>query len=139
MAHVVFCDNKESELDNIMNGKKTMLIRGGESRKIPHSRVFNGDEIYFVDKGNKTIVGKAQVIDSYNFVKLKDQEITEVLNKYQEKLLLSEKKKSRVHKRCLCLIEFDCVEKVDPIEIEHRSPLEDWLITDELTELVSNR
>ena len=44
MVHLVYCDNvgREGEkvLDKILNGTKTMVIRGAAGRKIPHSRVF---------------------------------------------------------------------------------------------------
>ena len=47
MVHLVYCDNTgkkgEKVLDKIINGTKTMVVRGAAGRKIPHSRVFPGD------------------------------------------------------------------------------------------------
>ena len=44
MVHLVYCDNTgkkgEKVLDKILNGTKTMVVRGAAGRKIPHSRVF---------------------------------------------------------------------------------------------------
>ena len=41
MVHLVYCDNTgkkgEHELDKILNGSKTMVVRGAVGRKIPHS------------------------------------------------------------------------------------------------------
>ena len=50
MVHLVYCDNTgkkgEKVLDKILSGTKTMIIRGAAGRKIPHSRVFKGEELY---------------------------------------------------------------------------------------------
>lgn len=47
MVHLVYCDNigKSGErlLDKIMSGITTMVVRGAAGRKIPHSRVFEGE------------------------------------------------------------------------------------------------
>lgn len=40
MVHLVYCDDKSKELSRILEGSKTMIIRGAAGRKIPHSRVF---------------------------------------------------------------------------------------------------
>ena len=37
-----FVDDKEKALGKILNGTKTMIVRGAAGRKIPHSRVFPG-------------------------------------------------------------------------------------------------
>lgn len=57
MVHLVYCDNTgkkgEKVLDKILTGTKTMVVRGAAGRKIPHSRVFENEEIYFMEKGSK--------------------------------------------------------------------------------------
>ena len=40
MVHLVYCDNKEKVLEKILDGSKTMVVRGAAGRKIPHSREF---------------------------------------------------------------------------------------------------
>lgn len=51
MVHLVYCDDKEKVLEKILNNSKHMVIRGAAGRKIPHSRVFEGEELYFMKKG----------------------------------------------------------------------------------------
>ncbi len=55
MVHLVYCDNTgkkgERVLDKILNGTKTMVVRGAAGRKIPHSRVFADETLYFMEKG----------------------------------------------------------------------------------------
>lgn len=67
MVHVVYCDNTgkngERVLDKILSGTKTMIIRGAAGRKIPHSRVFEGETLYFMEKGTALCQGVG-VIDN---------------------------------------------------------------------------
>ena len=100
MVHLVYCDNAgkkgEKVLDKIMAGTKTMVIRGAAGRKIPHSRVFQGESLYFMEKGSALIAAMATVKTVQNYVKLTDDQITKILEENQNKLNLSEKQKIRI-------------------------------------------
>ena len=132
MVHLVYCDNKEKVLEKILDGSKTMIVRGAAGRKIPHSRVFDEEILYFMKKGSKKISAKARVKNVQNFLKLTDQEIKETLEKNQDKLMLSEKQKERWHKKCLCLIEFDNLEEITPVDFDHQGNMDDWLIIEKM-------
>lgn len=136
MVHLVYCDNKEKELLKILDGSKTMIIRGAAGRKIPHSRVFKDEILYFMEKGSKKITAKAMVVDVQNFIKLNDEEITKNIEYNNDKLQLSEKQKKRWHKKCLCLIEFSNVEEISPLEFDHQSNMDDWLIIEKIEDVV---
>ena len=103
MVHLVYCDNAgkkgEKVLDKIMAGTKTMVIRGAAGRKIPHSRVFQGESLYFMEKGSALIAAMATVKTVQNYVKLTDDQITKILEENQNKLNLSEKQKIRWRKK----------------------------------------
>lgn len=136
MIHLVYCDNKEKVLDKIMAGSKTMIVRGAAGRKIPHSRVFKDEVLYFMEKGSKKISAKAKVKNVENFVKLSEDEITETLAKYQDKLNLSSKQQVRWHKKCLCLVEFEELEAIEPLEFDHQGNMDDWLILEKIEDVV---
>ena len=136
MVHLVYCDNKEKVLEKILDGSKTMVVRGAAGRKIPHSRVFDDEILYFMKKGSKKISAKARVKNVQNFLKLTDQEIKETLEKNQDKLMLSEKQKERWHKKCLCLIEFDNLEEITPLDFDHQGNMDDWLIIEKIEDVV---
>lgn len=136
MVHLVYCDNKEKELLKILDGSKTMIIRGAAGRKIPHSRVFKDEILYFMEKGSKKITAKAMVVDVQNFIKLNDEEIAKNIEYNNDKLQLSEKQKKRWHKKCLCLIEFSNVEEISPLEFDHQSNMDDWLIIEKIEDVV---
>lgn len=136
MIHLVYCDNKEKVLDKIMAGTKTMVVRGAAGRKIPHSRVFKDEILYFMEKGSKKISAKAKVKNVENLVKLSEDEINETLAKYQDKLNLSPKQQVRWHKKCLCLVEFDSVEAIEPLDFDHQGNMDDWLILEKIEDVV---
>ena len=136
MVHLVYCDDKSKELDKILDGSKTMVIRGAAGRKIPHSRVFKGDVLYFMEKGSKKISAKAVVSDVQNYVKLADEEITKTIEDNNAKLQLTDKQKERWHKKCLCLVEFGNVESIEPLDFDHQGNMDDWLIIDKIEDVV---
>ena len=140
MVHLVYCDNAgkkgEKVLDKILNESKTMVVRGAAGRKIPHSRVFEGETLYFMQKGTKDICAKATVKEVKNYQKLNDEEITRVLEENQPKLNLSDKQKIRWHKKFLCLVEFENLEEIEPLEFDHQGNMDDWLIIEKIEDVV---
>lgn len=140
MVHLVYCDNAgkkgEKVLDKILDGTKTMVIRGAAGRKIPHSRVFEDELLYFMEKGTGKISAKATVKKVENYVKLTEDEISKILNENQPKLNLSEKQKVRWHKKCLCLVEFENVEEITPLDFDHQGNMDDWLIVEKIEDVV---
>ena len=140
MVHLVYCDNTgkkgERVLDKILNGTKTMVVRGAAGRKIPHSRVFADETLYFMEKGSLKITASAKVTDVKNYAKLSDEEITAVLEENQPKLNLSEKQKTRWHKKCLCLVECENVQAIEPMDLEHQGHMDDWLIIEKIEDVV---
>ena len=117
-------------------GTKTMVVRGAAGRKIPHSRVFAGERLYFMEKGSSKITATAVVKDVQNYVKLSDEEITNTLEKNGDKLNLSDKQKDRWHKKCLCLVEFDNLEQIEPLDFEHQGNMDDWLILEKIEDVL---
>ncbi|MBP7249182.1 MAG: hypothetical protein KBA38_08295 [Negativicutes bacterium] len=137
MVHLVYCDDKEKVLEKILDGQKTMVVRGAAGRKIPHSRVFKDEILYFMKKGSKKISATGIVKLVQDFVKLAEEEIVSILEENQTKLQLSEKQKERWHKKCLCLVEFEKVELLEPpLAFDHQGNMDDWLIIEKIDDVV---
>lgn len=136
MVHLVYCDDKEKVLEKVMDTTKTMIIRAAAGRKIPHSRVFVGENLYFMKKGTAKITATAIVKSVQNLVKLSDDEIIKVLAENQEKLNLSKKQQERWHKKCMCLVEFENVREIYPLDFDHQGNMDDWLIVDKIEDVV---
>lgn len=134
--HLVYCDDKEKVLEEILDGTRTMVIRGAAGRKLPHSRVFKDEMIYFIKKGTGKITARAEVKSVQNYVKLADDEIKTTLAKNQGKLRLSDKEKARWHKKCLCLVEFRNVIEIEPLEFDRQKNMDDWLIIEKIEDVV---
>lgn len=141
MVHLVYCDNAgkkgEKVLDKILAGTKTMIVRGAAGRKIPHSRVFEGERLYFMEKGSAEVTATAIVKEVQNYVKLSDEEITKILADNQSKLNLSDKQIVRWHKKCLCLVEFENVREISPLAFEHQGNMDDWLILEKIEDVIA--
>lgn len=136
MVHLVYCDDKENVLEKILDGSKTMIIRAAAGRKIPHSRVFNGEMLYFMKKGTAKISATATVKSVQNYIKLSEDEIIKALADNQGKLNLSKKQQERWHKKCMCLIEFENVSEIKPLDFEHQGNMDDWLIIERIEDVV---
>lgn len=136
MVHLVYCDDKEKVLEKILEGSKTMIIRAAAGRKIPHSRVFEGDQLYLMKKGTGKITVTATVKSVQNYVKLTEEQINETLEKNQKKLNLSNKQKERWHKKCMCLVEFKDLKEIEPLDFDHQGNMDDWLIIEKIEDVI---
>jgi hypothetical protein len=141
MIHVVYTDNAgksgDRELDKILAGTKSMVVRGAAGRKIPHSRVHEGELLYFMEKGTMSISAIAKVVNVQNLVKLSDTESAQVLEKHQDQLELTEKQKARWLKKCLCLVEFAEVKPImPPLVFDHQTNMDDWLIVEKIEDVL---
>ena len=141
MVHVVYTDNTgksgERELDKILAGSKTMVVRGAAGRKIPHSRVHEGEVLYFMEKGTMQISATAKVTQVQNLVKLTDEESARVLEKHQDQLNLTDKQKARWLKKCLCLVSFEELKPLTPpLAFDHQTNMDDWLIIEKIEDVL---
>jgi len=64
---MVYLDAQAKELENLLGGQKTMIIRGAPGRRLSYGRVDKGDTRYFITnnaegmvraKGKVTILGQ---------------------------------------------------------------------------------
>lgn len=137
MVHLVYCDDKEKVLEKILDGSKTMIIRAAAGRKIPHSRVFEGEILYFMKKGTGKITATGIVKKAQNFVKLTEDQINEVLQDNQSKLNLSKRQQDRWRKKCICLVEFTDVKEIETLDFNHQGNMDDWLIIEKIEDVVA--
>jgi hypothetical protein len=136
MDHVVYLDTKAKEIENLLSGKKTMIIRGAAGRKLPYGRVNTGDILYFINNNAERIVkAKATVVSVFNSEKMTSVESVNLIKKYQNKLQLTEAQFKRwAGKRYLVLIEVNKVEglKSFPIDKSDYGNMDDWLPVEDI-------
>lgn len=141
MVHLVYLDNTgkkgEKSLDKVLDGRKTMIVRSAAGRKIPHSRVFEGEILYFMEKGSLQVSAMATVKAVQNFVKLSDDEINAVFSDNADKLALTEKQRQRWYKKCICLVEFSGIKPIEPpLAFDHQGNMDDWLIIEKIEDVL---
>lgn len=131
MDHVVYVDAKEKELDKMLCGEKSMIIRGAAGRKLPYGRVEASDVLWFIEnKGDGLVKGKAIVKSVYNSEKLTEQESEKTILDRQEQLRLTPNQIKRwAGKRYLVLIEIEKAQQLEPFAIDRSEygNMDDWL------------
>ena len=131
MDHVVYLDAKANELQNLLNGSKTMIIRGATGRKLPYGRVNAGDVLYFINNnGEGAVRARATVSSVFNSEKMNKDDSCTLVEKHQNLLQLSEKQFQKwAGKRYVVLIEVTDVKDVTPSEIDKSNygNMDDWL------------
>jgi hypothetical protein len=136
MDHVVYVDAKAKEMDALVNGKKTMIIRGAAGRKLPHGRVKSGDVLYFINNNAEgQVKAKAKVKSVLNSDKMSNEESIAVVEQNQDKLQLTATQVKRWSgKRYLVLVEVEDVVGIEPFSIDKNDygNMDDWLPVGEI-------
>ena len=131
MDHVVYLDAKANELEKLLDGSKTMIIRGATGRKLPYGRVNKGDILFFINNNAEGTVKAKSIVDSvFNSDKMSTEESVALVKKHQDKLNLSENQfKKWAGKRYIVLIELKKTEEVKSFAIDKSNygNMDDWL------------
>lgn len=131
MDHVVYVDTKAHELEKLLAGEKTMIVRGATGRKLPYGRVHSDDRLFFVqNKGDGMVRACALVSDVLNSEKLTKEQSGNLLKANQSRLNLTPDQIERwAGKRYLVLIEVKEVQPMEPFAIDRAGygNMDDWL------------
>lgn len=131
MDHVVYLDAKAKEMENLLSGKKTMIIRGATGRKIPYGRVNAGDVLYFINNNAEGLIKSKAIVDSvFNSEKMSTEESVALVKKFQNKLNLTDNQyKKWAGKRYIVLIEIKNVQEIESFQIDKSDfgNMDDWL------------
>ena len=130
MDHLVYLDSRAKEMENLVMGIKSMIIRGAKARKIPYGIVNKGDVLYFINNNGEDEVKARGVVSSViNTDELSVEESFETIIKNQDKLQLPDKQFEKLAgRRYLVLIGLNYIEQVGPYNIDKSSfnSLNDW-------------
>ena len=131
MDHIVYLDHQAKELENLLSGQKTMIIRGAMGRKLPHGRVDVGDTLYFIRNNSEGLIrAKALVSDVHHSEKLTTESSHAMVDKNKDKLLLDTRLLKRFSgKRYLVLISVSRLTPLEPFGIDRSDykTMDDWL------------
>ncbi len=137
MEHLAYCDKKAKELEKILNGEKSMLIRGAAGRKLPYGRVFPGEVIYLIENDGKgLVVAKGKISKVINSDRLMEGESEKLIDQYRNELSLTgEQIKRWTEKKYLCLVGIKNVMEIQPFTYERSGNMDDWIIVSSINEI----
>jgi hypothetical protein len=139
MDHVVYLDAKAGEMEKLLNGEKTMIIRGAAGRKMPYGRVHQEDVLFFINNNAEGVVkAKGKVICVSNSEKMSREESIRIIEKNEGKLALTQAQFKRwAGKRYLVLIEVSDISEITPFSIDKSDygNMDDWLPVGDITQV----
>lgn len=142
MDHVVYLDAKAKEFNNLLEGHKSMIIRGAAGRKMPYGRVAPGDRLFFIENNAEGLVkAKAAVKEVFNSEKMNEADSIALVEENQPKLMLTDSQVKRwAGKRYLVLIEISEVEEIEQFKIDKSNygNMDDWLPVDDINSIKLN-
>jgi hypothetical protein len=140
MDHIVYLDAKTGEIENLIRGNKTMIIRGASGRKLPHGRVSQGDMLYFVNNnGDGEIRARGIAATVFCSGILTEEESFEITIRNQDKLQLPDNQFEKIAgKRFLVLIGIVNVERLTPFRFQRNgfTNSDDWLPVGKIDEYI---
>jgi len=112
--HLVYLNKEGKELEKMLKGEKTMIIRGAAGKKSP-------------------LGGRAKVVESE---KMTVEESIEFIKQFEKKLNLSKKQFERwAGKKYLAVYEISKLEEIEPFKYNREKNMDDWIITDDINKI----
>jgi hypothetical protein len=131
MDHVVCLDAGAEELENLVRGNKSMILRGADISDLPYGSVHKGDTLYFINSScDGEVKARCLVSSVFKSAKLTVEESFETIIRNQDKLQLPDKQfEIWAGKKYLVLIGINNIEEVKPFRIDKSrfSCPDDWL------------
>lgn len=120
MDHMIFLEEAWKEIEELLNGNKTMIIQGFDEINEPHWEISKGDMLYFAYNGGKNEIRARAVADNVFYSgRLSREESFELIIRSQEKLMLPDDLFYRwAGKKYLMLIGLINIEPFET-EVEH--------------------
>ena len=137
MNHLVFLNAQAGELEKILSGVKTMLVKDFAPAQTTAHPVNPGDSLYFLrDKDDCTLRVKATVIRVLLFTNHLDEDVSHTLKEMQPRLQFTEDQYNywSTQKQVL-FVEFGSAHKIAMIHIAPRKIMDrsDWIAFKELS------
>jgi hypothetical protein len=137
MDHLVFLDTRAGELEKILSGTKTMLIKEFDPAHIPAHPAHPGDSLYFLrDREDYAVRVKATIVRVLYFSSSLDEDLSHTLKEWQPRLQLTEDQYNywSARKQAL-LVEFGSAHKIGVIHVApHKiADRSDWIAFEEFS------
>jgi hypothetical protein len=139
MNHLVYLDARAGELEKILSGVKTMLVKEFDPAQTIALYVNPGDSLYFLrDQDDSAVRVKASVVRVLNFTKTFEEDPLDTLKEMQPKLQLTEDQFNFwAGKEYIQLVEFEAAQKINMIHVASRKTTGsmDWLAFEAISQI----
>lgn len=140
MNHLVFLNSQAGELEKILSGIKSMLLKECDPALPPAQGVKPGDSLYFLrNDGDHTLRVRALVVRVLPTVNGLDQDLSHTLKELQPRLQLTEDQYNYWSiKEHVQLVEFDCAHKIDVMHVASYkfTDRSTWIAFEEIDQIV---
>jgi len=136
MNHLVYLDPQAGELEKILSGFKSMLVREIDTAQPTIHLIRPGDSLYFLRDSDENILRvKATVVRVIPFINCLDEDFPRTLKELQPRLQLT--KNQYIYwsiKKQVLLVEFDSTQKIDVIHLAPGKVIDktDWIAFEDL-------
>jgi hypothetical protein len=131
MNHLVFLDTSAGELEKILSGTKTMVVKEFGPAQSADQAISPGDSLYFLrDRDEFALRVKAIVVRVLLFANRMDEDLTQPLKEMQSRLQLTEDQYNFwSSKGQVLLVEFESAQKIDAIQVAPEKIMDrsDWI------------
>ncbi len=132
MKYLVFLNARAGELEKILSGVKTMLVKEFDPAQTIEHSVNPGDSLYFLrDHDDSVVRVKATVVRVLSFTSTFEEDLQHTLKEMQSRLQLTEDQFNFWSgKEHMQLVEFEFAHKISSIQVASRKitgPVVDWI------------
>jgi hypothetical protein len=140
MNYLVFLDANAGELEKILSGVKTMVVKKCNPEKLTAHPVRPGDDLYFLRNNEECELRiKARVKNVIVVSDILEEELSNYLKEMQPRLQLTEEQYNYWSaKKQVLLVEFEPAQKTSPIQIalEVVNDRSDWIAFAEFDKII---
>ncbi|RPJ40632.1 MAG: hypothetical protein EHM21_14355 [Chloroflexi bacterium] len=140
MNYLVYLDSRAGELEKILSGVKTMLVKEFDPAQTSALSVNPGDSLYFLrDQDDCAVRVKATVVRIL-FITQHEEDLAHTLKEMQPRLQLTEEQFNFwAGKDDIQLVEFESAHKISVIQVASRKttgPV-DWIAFEAISQITS--
>lgn len=140
MNHLVFLDARAGELEKILSGIKSMVVKEFDPVQSTAHPVSPGDSLYFLRNQDECALRvKARVVRVLHVVNSLDEDLSHTLKEMQPRLHLTEDQYNYWSaKEQVLLIEFESAHKIGVIHLSNKiTDRSDWIAFEDFSLITS--
>jgi hypothetical protein len=139
MKHLVFLNTSAGELEKILSGTKSMIVKEFDPARAAGPPVCPGDSLYFLrNKDGRALRVKATVVRILFFTNRMNDDLSQTLKELQPRLQLTEDQYNYWStKEQVVLVEFGGAHKIEVIQVASNKITDrsDWIAFEEFCEI----